>query len=419
MRDVALIGLLLSLVSLALYRPWMGVLGLAVLALMQPQSYAESFMRGFPMYFVLFFVVCVSTAWQQLRSKAWPRLFWDWRLAVFASLWVWFLITTTQAINHWVAWPRLIEVAKLLPPLLLTLWLIDTREKLFYLLATIAISISGVILKGGFWALITGFHDRVYGPPGSQIGGNNEFAVAITMTLPLLVLWLRQTSDKRRSWLIMAVIAFGYAAALSSWSRGGLLALAAVTLLLLWHSDHKLMAIPVLVGGLAVVFYGMPSQWLGRMETISTYQSDASAQSRIEVWGLGLKFIREHLLAGGGFEGWIFISLPTGGLMDWHNAYVEIASEHGLVGLVLWGLLLFGSMASLTRLVWLGRVRRDSWLVDHGAMLRASLVAYAIGAVSLGIAYWEFLYLLIVGAMLVSRFAREEVVAPESARSTI
>jgi len=48
MRDLALLLIVLALCGMALARPWLGVLGLAVLGFMQPQGYAVGFMRQVP-----------------------------------------------------------------------------------------------------------------------------------------------------------------------------------------------------------------------------------------------------------------------------------------------------------------------------------------------------------------------------------
>jgi probable O-glycosylation ligase (exosortase A-associated) len=398
--------MLIALGWLAFIKPWLGVLGLVVVALLHPQGYSRGFMQTFPAYLTLFVAVSLSTLWHYVSQREWPRLVWDWRIAVFAMLWAWFVVTTSFSINHWVAWPKLWEIAKLLPPLLLILVLIDTREKLDALLVTVGLCIAVVVLKGGYWAVITGFQDRVYGPPGSPYAGNNEFAVATAMTLPLLSLWYKRVRINSLRWALAILIALGFASALSSWSRGGLLSLGAVALLLLWHSRYKLIALPLAVMSVVLAFYTLPEKWFARMDTIASYRTEASALSRIEAWQLGLNFVREHPWLGGGFEGWVFLTLPMGGSMDWHSAYVEMATEHGVVGLGLWSLLVFGSTASLTWLLWMGRRSRDSWLTDHSAMLRASLIAYAVGAAFLGIAYWELLYLLVVGAIIVGRFSR-------------
>ena len=49
--------------------------------------------------------------------------------------------------------------------------LINTREKLYYLIITIAGSFGLIAVKGGIWAIMTGFSNRVYGPPDRSSTG--------------------------------------------------------------------------------------------------------------------------------------------------------------------------------------------------------------------------------------------------------
>ena len=107
-------------------------------------------------------------------------------------LWVVFLATTLFATMPWYAWPRFAELSKIFAALLLSLVLIDSREKLFFLIISISLSIVLVTVKGGYWAVISGFAVRVYGPPHSQFYGNNHFAVLVVMNIPLLMLWLKE-----------------------------------------------------------------------------------------------------------------------------------------------------------------------------------------------------------------------------------
>lgn len=406
MRDMSLLVMLLVLVWMAWRWPWMGMLGLAFLSCTHPQSYAVGYMQSFPVYLALFIVVALAALRDIVQRRSMPELFWDWRLAILALLWAQFLLTTILGLNPWAGWPKFRETAKILPPLLLALVLIDTREKLYYLNLTMAISIAAVVLKGGYWAVITGFHDRVYGPPGSQFGDNNEFAVATAMMIPLLMLWYRENRQSGVRWALVGLIALSFAAALSSWSRGGLLSLGVVSLLLVWHSRRKWIALPFLLVGLALIFVSLPEQWFDRMGSLGAAEVDASARSRLDVWRLGWTHAMQHPWFGAGFEGWVYLTLPTGGSLDWHSAYVEMVVEHGLPGLALWGMLVFGSLISLTRLIWRNRQWRLPWLTGHAAMLRAALSAYGVGAVFLGIAYWELLFLLIISAILLERFAR-------------
>jgi O-antigen ligase len=126
---------------------------------------------------------------------------------------------------------------------------------------------------------------------------------------------------------------------------------------------------------------------------------------RIRVWQDGIAYALSHPLTGAGFNGWIWVTKR-----DWHSAYVEALAEHGFVGFILWFALVFGTMLSLTRLPRMTRhIPEMKWVANYCYMLRASLVAYAVGAMFLGITYWDLLYHLIFIAVLVRKFALEEL----------
>ncbi len=411
MRDMALLGILLGLCWLALLRPWIGVVGLALLGAMHPQSYGGELMVRVPMFKVLFLAICVGVAVDYWRTRQWPRVFGNWSLLVLGLLFADFVLTTQFALLPDTARGRLFEVSLLMPPLLLTLWLIDTREKLHCLIVATAVGIALVALKGGYWAVMTGFADRVYGPPNSQIGGNNEFAIALAMIIPLLLLWWRQTSDAALRWVIVAAVSLCYVAALTSWSRGGLVSLAVMTAMLVWHSKHKFLAIGLVVLGVGLALSSLPEQWFGRMETISAYQQDESFQNRQAVWKNGLAYLQKDPWTGSGFGGWRAINAKFHGSenpssLDWHSAYVAVLVEHGIPGFLLWFTLLAGTVIELSLMIRRGVRSGVSWAVDYGAMLRASLVAYAIGGITLGLAYWELMFQIVVYAIIALRLSR-------------
>ena len=411
MRDMTIVIMLLILSWLAWRKPWTGVVGLALLGAMHPQSYGGDWAVRLPIYKVLFVVTCLAAALEFRRLRQWPTLPFDWRLVVLGLLFVDFALSTWYAILPDTARGRLVEVSMLLLPLLLALILIDTREKLFAAVVATAAGVALVAVKGGWWALITGFSDRVYGPPTSQIGGNNEFAVALAMTIPLLVFWRRQVSDRVLRAVLAGAIGLCYVAALTSWSRGGLLALAAMSTLIVWHSRHKTLALVLLAAGTALTLGVMPAKWQARMESIGSYQADQSFQGRVDSWKKGLAYVERDPWTGSGFDGWrLLTAVPSGensiSQRDWHSAYVEILAEHGVPGFALWSLLLLGTLIELTRLVARGRRTADPWLADCGAMLRAALVAYLVGALTLGIATWELMFQLLTYALVATALVK-------------
>ncbi len=381
------------MLALALWRPWLGVIGLAFVGYLQPHTYAGDFARQFPIYKILFAATAIGTLFT--RDRQWPPR--DWRVLVLAGLWLFFLLTTAFSWLPFLAWPRFVEVSAVLASTFLVLVLINTREKLFVLIAAIALAFGLVSLKGGFWAVIHGFAERVYGPPGSQYGDNNHFAVAAVMTIPLLLLWFRQSAS---SWLKAALalaIVLSVFAALSSWSRGALLALGVTSMLLVVDSRKGAWALAPVVGAVVLALVLMPEQWFARMESIGAYQADGSAQGRLAVWQQGLGYALKSPFLGTGFEGWVVGKAR----IAWHSAYVAILAEQGLLAFVLWVSLILGTLVRLTQLAWSHRGSAESaWVRHTSTALRASLVAYCVGGAFIGIAYWDLLYQLIAAAIV-------------------
>jgi len=407
MRDLIVLVFLVGCVVAALRRPWIGVLALAIFSYMNPHTYAWGFMRFYvPAYQILFLVVLIAFFTTKDKQPL-PK---DWRIPAFFILWFYFLLTTLNALVPEYAWAKLLEVSKIYAPFILTLTLINSREKLYYLIITIAASIGLIATKGGIWAILTGFGNRVYGPEGTQFFENNAFAVATVMTIPLLVFWFRETKNKWLKYALMAAVPLSMAAALSSWSRGGLLTLAVTTLVLLWHSKHKILIVPLLLVGIYVAMGQLPEQWFARMDTIETYEEDASAQSRLTVWRDGFNYALAHPFLGAGFDGWILVTRA-----DWHSSYIEIMAEHGFIAFGLWASLLFGTLLSLTRLPRItGGIPEMAWVANYCYMLRASIIAYAAGTVFLGLSYWDIFYHLVFISVLVKKFALEELAHHEN-----
>ncbi len=401
LRDLTVLIFVALCIGLSFRKAWWGVIALAIFSYLNPHAYAWGFVRSLPLYQVLFLVVVFSTFITKDKQPI-PK---DWRVPAFFLLWLYFLFTTTQAYATDLAWDRFWFISKIYIPFIFTLVLINTRDKLFYLIITITSSISIVAIKGGIFAIGTGFAYRVYGPPATQFSENNAFAVAVLICIPLLVLLYREASNKHIKTGIMAAIAFGYASSLSSWSRGALLAMGVMTLILLWHSKRKYLAIPVLLIGVYLAFQFLPEEWFSRMHTIETYQEDSSAMGRLNTWKDGWYHTLQHPFTGTGFEGWRWITQK-----DWHSSFVEMFSEHGFIAFGIWFSMIFGTIINLSTLPGKAKgIPKMRWVANYSYMLRASLITYMAGTAFLGLAYWDLLYHLIFISVLVRQFALEDL----------
>ena len=153
LRDLAILLFVLFCIALAMRKAWYGVLVLAIFSYLNPHAYAWGFARTLPLYQVLFIVVALMTFTTDDRQPL-PK---DWRVPAFFLLWLYFIFTSTQAYYPELAWEKFIFVSKIYLPFIFTLILINTREKLYYLIITIAASISIVAVKGGIFAITSGF----------------------------------------------------------------------------------------------------------------------------------------------------------------------------------------------------------------------------------------------------------------------
>jgi probable O-glycosylation ligase (exosortase A-associated) len=320
-------------------------------------------------------------------------------------LWIGFAITSTQAYFPYIAWQKFWFVTKIYLPFYFTLVLINTREKLYYLIVTIGASIGIVAVKGGLFAILHGFSSRVYGPPNTQFEENNAFAVAMLISVPLLLLWQKETLNPWIKKGVPFTIPIIFAASLSSWSRGALLTMGVLTLMLIFHSKRKYLIIPLVLLGAVFAKDYLPKEWFGRMNTIETYEQDSSAMGRITAWTDGWNHTLEHPFTGAGFEGWLYVTQR-----DWHSSYVEMFSEHGFIAFGLWLSLILGTLMSLTSIPKKTlNVSGMEWVSNYCFMLRASLICYMVGTAFLGLSYWDLLYHLIFISVLLKKVVMDEL----------
>lgn len=387
MRDLVVLAFTLGSAFLGLTRPWMGALALAILSYLNPHRYAWGFSRTMPVYLIVFLATMVGL----LLTKDRQPFPWTRETKLFFCLLAWFSMTTFLFPDYpGTAQDQWIKVMKIYVGIFPTFWLINSRDRLRWLVITIACAFGLIGLKGGIFALGTAFQHRVWGPSNTFYGGNNEIAMALNMTLPLILLVAKECRSSLARYFFYAMFFFSVCSVISSWSRGGLVTLVVVLGALILTSRRKWLAVPLLLIGLAFFIPNMPEEWTGRMETIETYDQDASVQLRFIAWQYAIDRALQSPLTGGGFE--TFLNTRV----DAHSAYFEILGEHGFVALLLWLSLLFGTLLALQRLRKRAlRVEGLDWLPDYARAVQIALLAYATGGAFLGTAYWDYFYHLV------------------------
>jgi probable O-glycosylation ligase (exosortase A-associated) len=303
-----------------------------------------------------------------------------------------------------------------------------TRLRIESLLLFMLLSLSTIVVVGGIKTLATG--GGGYGQLNLMVSNNSGLfessiisCVAIAV-IPLILWFMRHGTIFRPDWrvrlygsgLIFACLLMP----IGTSARTGLVCVALLAVLMLRDVKRRLLYLAAMgLAGLAVVPL-LPSSFTQRMETIQTYQSDASASTRLAVWQWTIDYARDHPM-GGGFEAYrqnrirydkvktqgsannavVERELEVDAARAYHSAYFEMLGEQGYPGLLLW---LVIHLTGIFRMEVLRRRYRkagddQAWIAPLASALQHAHIIYLTGAAFVGIALNPFVYML-VGAQI-------------------
>ena len=405
MRDIFITAVIFGLIPFIFKRPWVGILIWSWLSYMNPHRLAW----GFAYFFPFSMIVGLVTISAFFFSKEKKEMVWTRETIVLLIFLGWMLFTTLFAFYPEFAWFQWNKVWKIQLMVILTALIIKERQQLHWLIWVIALSLGFYGVKGGIFTIVHGGAYRVQGPYGTFIGGNNEMALALVMTIPLIrYLHLQETRKWIKMGLASAMVLTGVAA-IGSQSRGGMLAMVAMGLFLWLKSRKKIVTGIYIAIAVAIMASVMPQQWYDRMNTIKTYQDDHSAQGRINAWYTAFNVAKDRI-TGGGFE---MFKPPTFrqyapdpfDVHDVHSIYFEQMGEQGFIGFGLF--ILIGIFLWIRAQQVIKRCKKDpahKWAADLAAMIQVSLVGYATGGAFLGMSYWDLPYHLMIIVLLAAKF---------------
>jgi probable O-glycosylation ligase (exosortase A-associated) len=419
-RDLALTTFILGLLPVVLFRPHWGILLWTWVGLMNPHKMTWGFAYNFPFAMIIAIVTVAGV----LISKEPKKLPLTPPVVVLLLLVFWMTITTVFfSLFPDSAWPKWEKVIKIQFFIFLTLIVMQSEQRVRALVLVATLSIAYFGIKGGIYTIAHGGGGMVLGPDGGFISGNTEIALALTVTLPLMR-WLQMQTQKR--WLrhaatvSMVLIAVSI---LGSYSRGGFLALTAMIAFLWLKSRKRIMLGIVLTVFAATLFSLMPETWHSKISTIETYEQDQSAQGRLGAWRFATNLALNRPIGGGGFETFQEEAYaryaPEERALDPHSIWFQILGEQGFVGLGLFLLLWILTWRTGSQIIRLTRDHLDLiWARDLAAMIQAGLIGFWVGGSFLGLAYWDYPYILVVVLVLtkvvVERRLSASPVVPET-----
>jgi probable O-glycosylation ligase (exosortase A-associated) len=414
MRDLFVAIVVFGLLPMTLRRPQVGIYLWSWIGYHNPHRLAFGWAINFPWAMI----IALATFTGLLFSKEPKRIPWTRETVVLLLFLLWMGVTTFFALYPTLAWEGYVKIFKIFLMTFVTLMVITNLERLNGLIWVICISLGFYGIKGGIFTILKGGVHRVQGPEGTFFGGNNEMALVLAMTIPLLR--YLQLYEKRH-WLRLglgAAMMLSAVAAIGSQSRGGMVGLAAMGLFLWIKSRNKFMTALMIGTSVLVIVSVMPQSWYDRMNSIKTYEQDQSSLGRINAWWTAFNVAKSRI-TGGGIEMFRPATFDRyapdpNNVHDVHSIYFEIMGEHGFIG--------FALFMSLGLMSWLrcSRIMRickkdpqRKWAYDLASMIQVSLVGYAAAGAFLGMGYFDLFYHLIaITAMTWIFIQQQQVAAP-------
>lgn len=407
MRDIIVTFMLIGPLPYVLVHPWAGVLLWVFIGVMNPHKLAWGFAQGLPFALLAAAATFVGLVFTKDR-KQFPLNALTITLILFV---LWMCLTHAVGLQPEYGMSMFVRTLKILLMTFVAIYVINTRRHLDLLIWTLVLSLAYYGVKGGLFTILSGGSYRVWGPQGSFIEDNNSLALATIMAVPLAYYLLEQSTKRWMKWAIGTGALLCSVSAIGSQSRGALLAIAAMAVLLWARSKRKVAMGGVLFLVAPAILVFMPDTWWDRMNTIKTYDQDSSAMGRINAWWTAYYVARDRITGAGFFAAHpdVFAKYapdPTNPLAA-HSIYFQVLGEHGFPGLFLFLLAWFLTWRYAS---WI-RARTKNvaelhWAFTLASMIQVSIFAFAVGGAFLSLSYFDLPYYELVAVVVMRELVK-------------
>ncbi len=424
MRDVIVSLLLLSAFPTCFRKPFVGLLLFSLLAYMRLQDLTWGFAREVRWSFYVFLVTFAG-----FFASSRERQFMLNELRTGIMIVMVLLVGLSLLKNRGPDpddLPGFVEYSKIILIAVFTTGMVNTRNRLRMMLWVIALSFAFFGFKSGIVGILTGGTTQILQGPGGMLKDNNDFALALGMGIPMMLMIGRsEKRDVLRKALMVCAPLTMITIALTH-SRGGFLAMSFGIFVLIWRSRNRIAGL-AMVGlvATAALLVG-PKAYLERLETIGEYEQDSSAQARLRSWVTASEMIKANPLFGVGFAHFQDnyrrydpamkdTSQELGGTFVAHNSYLQIWAECGTPAFLLYLALILLSFLDLWRLrAEAQRHYHSSWILNYTTMFEASLATFMLGSVFLNRAHFDLFYHWVALILAFTTIARREMKNPRA-----
>jgi putative inorganic carbon (hco3(-)) transporter len=414
MREALLIALVIGLCLASVHSSKIALIGYIWFAIMRPDVLAWAEDHSFSL---ILGAVAVISCVRDLPNFL-PTLRSRW-FVVFLAYISWILLSVAFSSNLSAS---SLQFRFLLPTAITAVLIpvvITTFKDIRRLYIVMAASLGILGFKFGAYGLAAG--GAYYaGGYGGSLSDNNLFALAMVIALPLC--WYARELFPEKHWkLFFLGLTFCIIpTVIMTHSRGGALAMAITLLFMGWYSRRRVLTLVILAVLTIPGLYLVRDSFTARMSTISTYEEDHSAQTRLAQWKAAVRMSLDYPIFGVGFGGGPYTQtvsryIDIDSIQYAHNNYLQTLADSGYPALVLLCILLFGQIFYLRRLALNFKRLNDFSMYGMAMGMASALVGFAAGSVFLSRTYYETIYYMFAFTAALQLIAPDRLQAARAA----
>lgn len=265
---------------------------------------------------------------------------------LFVLFYITVIFSSVFAFQSHLSWEKIDIVINWVIVYFLFICIINTEKK-FFLFFILFLIVNFKMSQHGFLSFASrGFTYTKWGVVGAPgwFHDSGDFGIAMLIFSALatsFVLALKDYWGKYKRLLFYFVAVTGFVTIIGTSSRGAQLGLVAMGVWVLLKSRLGIKALlSILIIG-TLLYVLLPEQMFAEF---SSAGDDGTSQDRLAHWGFGAEVALANPFFGIGYENWLsycdFMNPYGLGYKDWcrlpHNTYISAAAEIGLIGLILY-----------------------------------------------------------------------------------
>jgi len=247
------------------------------------------------------------------------------------------------------------------------------------------------------------------GPPGF-FANSGEYSLLMAIYLVISICFLYQVFRVKKYFYLIPVTAL--LTVLGASSRGGQLALVVGLVYLMMALGKMSIKHLIITTIVCVSVYSlMPQEQLERFQSMG---DDNTSKSRLEYWDAGLEMMDNNKLIGIGYYAFPYYYRDYYQVHDGedsflaqrmevaHNSFIEVGSTLGYTGLAMYLLIIYYAFTlnrktfNLTK----NSAHEHQWIAKTSIGLNAAIVVYLTGSMFMSVAFYPYLYFLLMFSIM-------------------